>query len=298
MNDKEKFEEETLAEFIEMTGIPKEKIIRYGKVHSIKFNTLGETYEYEFKTSGMVVELYGSSLPVLYFPKKPHDISEPVLSHSENSGLIYVYFGEEKYEITKYAIEAVEAIKALEQESTTKNCRTCKNFDSHHGICEICKDNKCWTEREPRWIPVSEKLPKYEAKVITRGNCMMCGKELTEGLFFCKECEEKAIQGRKCGEQMDFPNTFDEFVKDYGFKDKDEVYTNGSELIPVFRVKQWLEHISSVTPVIDKLRAEIIDTGAYEQETHGKTEFLEGINYCLSVIDKYIGGKEQKDDTK
>ena len=40
-------------------------------------------------------------------------------------------------------------------------------------------------------------LPKYEAKVITRGNCMMCGKELTEGLFFCKECEAKAIQGRK-----------------------------------------------------------------------------------------------------
>ncbi len=34
-------------------------------------------------------------------------------------------------------------------------------------------------------------LPKYEAKVITRGNCMMCGKELTEGLFFCKECEAK-----------------------------------------------------------------------------------------------------------
>lgn len=38
---------------------------------------------------------------------------------------------------------------------------------------------------------------KYEAKVITRGNCMICGKELTEGLFFCKECETKAIQGRK-----------------------------------------------------------------------------------------------------
>lgn len=35
-------------------------------------------------------------------------------------------------------------------------------------------------------------LPKYEAEVITRGNCMMCGKELDEGLFFCKECEEKA----------------------------------------------------------------------------------------------------------
>lgn len=45
------------------------------------------------------------------------------------------------------------------------------------------------------------------------------------------------------GEIMDFPNTFDEFAKSYGFKDKKEVYTNGSELIPVFRVKQWLEHI-------------------------------------------------------
>lgn len=38
---------------------------------------------------------------------------------------------------------------------------------------------------------------EYEAEVITRGNCMMCGKELTEGLFFCKECEAKVIQGRK-----------------------------------------------------------------------------------------------------
>lgn len=35
-------------------------------------------------------------------------------------------------------------------------------------------------------------LSKYEAKAITRGNCMMCGKELDDGLFFCKDCEAKA----------------------------------------------------------------------------------------------------------
>lgn len=40
--------------------------------------------------------------------------------------------------------------------------------------------------------PIIKADEKYEAKVITRGNCMICGKELTEGLFFCKECEEKA----------------------------------------------------------------------------------------------------------
>ena len=39
--------------------------------------------------------------------------------------------------------------------------------------------------------------------------------------------------------------------------------------------------------VLDKIRAEIIDMGAYEQEVNGKTEFLKGIDYCLSVIDKY-----------
>ena len=32
-----------------------------------------------------------------------------------------------------------------------------------------------------------------EAKVVNRGNCMLCGKELTEdeGIFFCKNCQDK-----------------------------------------------------------------------------------------------------------
>lgn len=37
---------------------------------------------------------------------------------------------------------------------------------------------------------------EYEAEVITRGNCMLCGKELTKGLFFCKECGDKANSGK------------------------------------------------------------------------------------------------------
>ncbi len=46
--------------------------------------------------------------------------------------------------------------------------------------------------------------------------------------------------------------------------------------------------------VLDKIRAEIMDTGAYEQEVNGKTEFLKGINYCLSVIDGYRAESEAK----
>lgn len=34
--------------------------------------------------------------------------------------------------------------------------------------------------------------PEYEVEILTNGNCMICGKELDEGLFFCKECGAKA----------------------------------------------------------------------------------------------------------
>ena len=47
--------------------------------------------------------------------------------------------------------------------------------------------------------------------------------------------------------------------------------------------------------IIDKLRDEIMDTGAYEQEVNGNTEFLKGINYCLGVIDKYKAEMESKE---
>lgn len=41
---------------------------------------------------------------------------------------------------------------------------------------------------------------------------------------------------------MMFPKTIEEFINNYSFKDREEVYTNGAELIPVFRVEQALEH--------------------------------------------------------
>ena len=41
---------------------------------------------------------------------------------------------------------------------------------------------------------------------------------------------------------MIFPNTIEEYFKDYAFIDEERIYTNGSELIPTFRVKQWEEH--------------------------------------------------------
>ena len=44
-------------------------------------------------------------------------------------------------------------------------------------------------------------------------------------------------------ECMTFPDDWREFLKDYSFRDSEEVYTNGSNLIPVFRVEQLIEHL-------------------------------------------------------
>lgn len=54
--------------------------------------------------------------------------------------------------------------------------------------------------------------------------------------------EERSEQ---MADMMMFPDTWEEFEESYGFTDKEQIYTNGSRLIPSFRVKQWLEHLES-----------------------------------------------------
>ena len=46
--------------------------------------------------------------------------------------------------------------------------------------------------------------------------------------------------------EMCFPETWEEFRKQYRIVDIEKVYTNGIEMIPTFRVKQWLDHMESV----------------------------------------------------
>lgn len=44
------------------------------------------------------------------------------------------------------------------------------------------------------------------------------------------------------GDMMDFPSTWELFLHDYEFEDAKQIYTNGSRLIPSFRVEQMIEH--------------------------------------------------------
>lgn len=42
-------------------------------------------------------------------------------------------------------------------------------------------------------------------------------------------------------ETFDMPKTIDELYEQYGMRDYKEVYSNGTQYIPLFRIKQWLE---------------------------------------------------------
>ena len=48
---------------------------------------------------------------------------------------------------------------------------------------------------------------------------------------------------------MTFPDTVEEFMEQYKIIDTEQVYTNGTEFVPIFRMKQWFEHLSSAQPV-------------------------------------------------
>ena len=62
-------------------------------------------------------------------------------------------------------------------------------------------------------------------------------------------------------EMMQFPNTVEEFMEKYKIVDKEQVYTNGAELIPIFRMKQWFDHEDTMRKMdeVDKNGDEITE---------------------------------------
>jgi hypothetical protein len=44
---------------------------------------------------------------------------------------------------------------------------------------------------------------------------------------------------------MQFPETVEEFMEKYKIVDTEQIYTNGIELVPIFRMQQWFDHLST-----------------------------------------------------
>lgn len=56
------------------------------------------------------------------------------------------------------------------------------------------------------------------------------------------------------GDTMTFPKTVEEFMEEYKIVDSDQVYTNGAELVPIFRMKQWFEHTNATSDAVPVVR--------------------------------------------
>ena len=43
-------------------------------------------------------------------------------------------------------------------------------------------------------------------------------------------------------DMMAFPASVEEFMEQYKMTDTDHVYSNGTEYVPIYRMRQWFEH--------------------------------------------------------
>lgn len=81
---------------------------------------------------------------------------------------------------------------------------------------------------------------------------------------------------------MTFPATFKEFAEQYKIVDKEEVYTNGVELIPIFRVEQWLDNANVAREIFDEIEK------LYMEELEGCEVIISRFEFA-ELKKKYLG---------
>ena len=76
-----------------------------------------------------------------------------------------------------------------------------------------------------------------------------------------------------CVEKMMFPKTVEEFMEDYKVVDREQVYSNGIEFVPIFRMKQWFDHEKS-TACCPDYEAEVADLRKYVEKQNAEIAYL------------------------
>lgn len=82
---------------------------------------------------------------------------------------------------------------------------------------------------------------------------------------------------------MTFPATVEEFMEQYKIVDDEKVYTNGADLVPIFRMMQWFEHVSATDTISRQAAIDITlqycpdDDGVCSKAGHDPREMLDEI---------------------
>lgn len=73
---------------------------------------------------------------------------------------------------------------------------------------------------------------------------------------------------------MTFPNTVEEFMDQYKIVDTEQIYTNGVELVPIFRMKQWFEHLPTANAQMKRDVEKIVRCKDCSLNENGKCRLL------------------------
>ena len=110
---------------------------------------------------------------------------------------------------------------------------------------------------------------------------------------------------------MEFPSTVEEFMEYYKVIDTDHVYSNGTEFVPIYRMRQWFDHLDAVPRTkADRIRAmsdeelaeligDNIDCCICKKEIFQTTEcpgsILIGEKNCYEVWLDWLKGAQRND---
>ena len=88
-------------------------------------------------------------------------------------------------------------------------------------------------------------------------------------------------------DMMTFPDTVEEFMDQYKITDTKQIYTNGAELVPIFRMKQWFNHKPEqrwipVSETVDVPEHEVLACDKYGTELIGFLADADGRYECES----------------
>ena len=78
---------------------------------------------------------------------------------------------------------------------------------------------------------------------------------------------------------MIFPATVDEFMEEYKVVDSKHVYSNGMEMVPIFRMKQWFEHEANHNAEPGKMVDDTVSRQAAMESLMGKNVIMDGSEY-------------------
>ncbi len=133
--------------------------------------------------------------------EKAIDVIESIMHKYEEDE--HIMLGDEEYKALRFARDSLRVDEAyqLEYESTTKTCKTCRNYGSHNGVCDICKDYNCFTEpKTGHWIYHREE----DFKCCEHWECSNCHKSTMTNpmsekndynhMYYCPKCGMKMVE--------------------------------------------------------------------------------------------------------